>query len=72
MDGRSPTSPTAGESTFEGLDNTIAEEVRTLLGTRASGVKARKRLLYGFMAYQVASEVRSLPLDLSRAWPWLA
>ncbi len=55
MDRHSAASPTADESAFDGI-GASAEEVRTLLGSRSSGVKARKGLLCGFVSYSIASE----------------
>lgn len=49
-------SPAVDDSTFEVLD-TSAEEVRTLLGSQSTGRKARRRLLWGFYGYSIASEV---------------
>lgn len=54
--------PASANSDIDNSADSSTEEVRTLLGSRKSDgiIKSRKRLLWGFYAYSIASEVRSV------------
>lgn len=71
-DGRpdEPSSANASSDMDQAVDS-AAEEVRTLLGSRRSDktAKSRKRLLWGFYAYSIASEVSRAVLPVSVELP---